>query len=348
MAIKVIRAELANRPEFIRRFEVEAHLVARLEHPHIVPLYDYWREPGSAVPRDAAAPRRHARAADRRQPLDVRRSGPSREHVGAALSAAHRAGIVHRDVKPANVFLDGEGNYFLGDFGIAYEAAAPQHATDSLSVGSPAYASPEQLRREPVGPPADVHGLAITLFEALTGRCRSRRRARRPSCCDVSCNDPLPPVDAVRPDLPPARRRGARTKATAKDPAERYATVDEFVDAFTARVRARRRRRRVGAATVVGELRNPYKGLRAFQEADAADFHGRQRLVDRARRELAGPHAHGALLHGRRAVRLGQVVRRPRRTPAGDPGRRARRLVSAGSSPRWCRVPIRSRSSSRR
>ena len=170
VAIKVIREELANRPEFIRRFEAEAHLVARLEHPHIVPLYDYWREPSSAwlVMRLFRGGTLEDRVATGTLPLvDVVTIATQ---IGGALEAAHRAGVVHRDVKPANVFLDREGNAFLGDFGIAYADAVPHVALDSLSVGSPAYASPEQLRREPVGPPADVHGLAITVYECLAGR----------------------------------------------------------------------------------------------------------------------------------------------------------------------------------
>ena len=85
-------------------------------------------------------------------------------------STAHAEGVVHRDVKPANVFLDEVGNFYLGDFGIALEATEVSDPTAALSAGSPAYASPEQLRREPVGPPADVHGLGISINEALTGR----------------------------------------------------------------------------------------------------------------------------------------------------------------------------------
>ena len=160
VAVKVIRSELANRPEFIRRFEAEAHLVARLEHPRIVPLYDYWREPDRAC-----LVFRYLRGGTlealltRSGPLPVEAAVRLVEHIGAALSAAHEAGVVHRDVKPANVFLDEAGNYYLGDFGIALEAAQLSDPTAALSAGSPAYAAPEQLRQETVGPAADVHGL---------------------------------------------------------------------------------------------------------------------------------------------------------------------------------------------
>ncbi|MFN0089728.1 MAG: protein kinase domain-containing protein [Acidimicrobiales bacterium] len=152
VAVKVIRAELANRPEFIRRFEAEAHLVAAIEHPHVVPLYDYWREPDRAylVFRYLRGGTLEARlTAGSPLPLDQVRT--LAVQVGAALTAAHRAGVVHRDVKPANVFLDELGDFYLGDFGIALVGTELTDPTAALSAGSPAYAAPEQLRRERTG-----------------------------------------------------------------------------------------------------------------------------------------------------------------------------------------------------
>ena len=198
VAIKQIRAELANRPEFIRGFDVEAHRVARLEHPYIVPLYDYWREPNSAY-----LVMRYLRGGSLESAL---RSGPWQldrvvgmvEQVGSALDTAHRSGIVHRDVKPANVLLDDEGHSYLTDFGIALGAEESADPEAALSAGSPAYAAPEQLRREAVGPPADVHGLAITAYEALTGRLPFPDEPTQAALLKRQLHDPIPAVSQSR------------------------------------------------------------------------------------------------------------------------------------------------------
>ncbi|MBL8055187.1 MAG: protein kinase [Anaerolineales bacterium] len=118
VAIKVIAPAHADRPEFIRRFEAEARLVARLEHPHIVPLYDYWREPGGAY-----LVMRYLRGGNLREarpsgPWPLERVVQLAEQVGGALQAAHRQGVAHGDVKPENILLDEAGNAYLSDFGI--------------------------------------------------------------------------------------------------------------------------------------------------------------------------------------------------------------------------------------
>src|SRR5215468_2276912 len=153
VAIKVIQPQLANHPDFIRRFEVEAQLVARLEHPHIVPLYDYWREPGGAylVMRYLRGGTLHALI--QRGPLALEVVARLLEQVGAALSAAHRQEVVHRDLKPANILLDADANFYLADFGIAKDlgdAGLSDLTQAGAVVGSPAYLSPEQIRAEPV------------------------------------------------------------------------------------------------------------------------------------------------------------------------------------------------------
>ncbi len=143
VAVKVVRPELADDPDYVRRFETEARLVARLEHPHIVPLYDFWREPGGAYlvfryVRGGTAASRHA------GPWPLAEVDRLATEVGAALGIAHAAGVTHRDVKPANVLFDESGNSYLSDFGIAIDGPDLGAVDGFRSAGSPLYASPEQ------------------------------------------------------------------------------------------------------------------------------------------------------------------------------------------------------------
>ena len=150
VAVKVIRPDLANEPEFIRRFEVEAQLVARLEHPHIVPLYDYWRDPdgaylvmrwirgGSLATRLTAGNR-----------LDLDQAADLVAQLAPALDAAHRAGAIHRDMKPSNVLFDEDGNAYLSDFGIAFDMTAQPSTEPAVDART------------------DVAGLGLLLQQAL-------------------------------------------------------------------------------------------------------------------------------------------------------------------------------------
>ncbi|MCP3934991.1 MAG: serine/threonine-protein kinase PknK, partial [Actinomycetia bacterium] len=282
VAVKQIRAELANRPEFIRRFEAEAQMIAHLEHPYVVPLYDYWREPDTAylIMRWLRGGTLEDRLAQGR--LDVDEALKLVRQVGSALGIAHRAGVVHRDVKPANVFLDGEGDYFLGDFGIALGAEDLSDPSAALSAGSPAYASPEQLRREAVGPPSDVHGLGISVFEALTGQLPFPTENTQASLLNRQLNDTIPLVRSTRTDVPDNVDEVLQ-RATAKDPADRYQSIEEFVRAFEDAIEGSEstpHQRGVGTLIATGDASNPYRGLRPFNEPDAGQFFGRDRLVD--------------------------------------------------------------------
>ena len=272
VAIKVIRPELANQPDFVRRFEREAQLVARLEHPHIVPLYDYWREPDAAY-----LVMRFLRGGSledllRMRPLDPDDASRILDQVGAALSAAHQQGIVHRDVKPGNVLLDEDGSAYLSDFGIALETGAPEQTAGTAVPGTPAYLSPEQIRLEPTGPSGDIYSLGVVLYEMLTGQHPFPRSPLR-TLLDEQHQRPLPSVREHRPDLPPAIDP-AIARATAKDPHARFTDVLELCSAF---------RSAIGSTSslvgIRGEARNPYKGLRAFLEADHADYFGRESLT---------------------------------------------------------------------
>jgi WD40 repeat protein/DNA-binding SARP family transcriptional activator len=279
VAIKAVHPELANHPDFVRRFEREAQIVARLEHPHVVPLYDYWREPDAAylVMRYLRGGNLEDILAD--GPLDPARAASILDQMAAALSAAHRQGIVHRDVKPGNVLLDEEGNAYLTDFGVALDVGAPEKTSGTMMRGTPAYLSPEQIRLEPAVPASDVYALGIVLYEMLTGE-HPFPGSSLATLLDQHLRDPLPSVQATRPNLPAAIDDVVR-KATAKVVGERFGDPIEVAAAFRVILEGSAAPREEPR-----EMRNPYKGLRAFIEADAADFFGREAVTNRLLRRL--------------------------------------------------------------
>jgi DNA-binding SARP family transcriptional activator len=297
VAVKQIRAELANHPDFVRRFETEAQTVAMLEHPHIVPLYDYWREPDGAylVMRYVSGGSLESEVLH--GGLDELRLRRFVEQAGSALEAAHRLGVIHRDVKAANVLLDDNGNFYLTDFGIAFiGSAVDDELATSLSTGSPAYASPEQLRRQVLDIRTDVYGFGITLFEAATGRLPFADAPNEAALVRRQLDDPVPAPSSVEPSVPRWVDEVV-ARATAKNPADRYASMAELMAAVAPQAVAPvDMRYRLGSGTVVGELVNPFKALRAFREADTADFFGRNRLVARFIEVLSQPGSAGRLL----------------------------------------------------
>ena len=165
VAVKVIRPEYANHPAFVRNFEAEARLVARLEHPHIVSLYDFWRDHEGAYLVMPFLSGRSLAGSDHGA-LPVDRVAVIMREVGSALAYAHRQGVIHRDVKPANILLDGEGNAYLADFGIAVRAV--ERATGLVS-SSQIYRAPEDRDGMAVDERSDVYSLAAVAAELLTG-----------------------------------------------------------------------------------------------------------------------------------------------------------------------------------
>ena len=300
VAVKVILPEYANTPMFIRRFETEAQLVARLEHPYIVPLYDYWRDPNGAY-----LVMRYLRGGNltdlikRDGPLSFERAGIMLNQIASALAVAHASGVVHRDLKPDNILLDESGNHYLTDFGIAKDIGAESMDLTQTGtiIGSPAYLSPEQITGDEVTPLSDVYSLGILLHYALTGE--HPFPGKTPTAMLVhQMKDPLPLLEVRRADAPDALE-DVLQRATAKDPDSRYTSVMELAIAFNRALRddasstsELERLTTVEARLIITgmdsrDIQNPYKGLKAFEEADANDFYGRgeltETLIDRLR-----------------------------------------------------------------
>lgn len=284
VAVKIILPSIANHPDFIRRFEAEAQLVARLEHPHIVPLYDYWREPGVAylVMRLLRGGSLQGLMRENTLPLDM--VARLLEQIGSALIAAHRIGVIHRDLKPANILLDEDQNAYLADFGIAKNLGNPEIGEQTMAgavIGSPQYMSPEQIRSLTVQPQSDIYCLGVMLYEMLTGKLPFVG----PTPIDYiqqHISTPMPALSANRTGLP-ASLDAVIGRATAKELDERYSDVSEMLTEFRQAVSGLVASHSISILeedeASTREMVNPYKGLRAFSEADVEDFFGRETLV---------------------------------------------------------------------
>jgi serine/threonine-protein kinase len=233
VAVKVLPRTFLHDPSFFERFEREVDVIAHLEHPHILPIYDY----GKAEDMPYIAMRylgggSMAQLIRRgRQPLE-KLDRPFMQ-VSQALDHAHRQGIIHRDLKPGNIMLDEEGNAYLSDFGIARIMGS--NLTGSMIIGTPAYMSPEQANGLPLDARSDIYALGIVLFELITGR--EPFQAETPMALLLKhISEPMPPLASFRPDIPDEVER-VIMKATAKDPNQRYSSAGDMAKAFSEALR---------------------------------------------------------------------------------------------------------------
>jgi serine/threonine protein kinase len=233
VAIKVLPPLHADRPEFGERFEREAKAIAQLHHPNIVPIYDFGQDgdyrflvmryiDGATTLRDLM-----------KTSLSLTQVTDLVGQVAAALGHAHRQGIIHRDVKPSNVMMDGQWA-LLTDFGLARMAEALVELTGSgIGIGTPAYMSPEQGRGLAVDHRSDIYSLGIILFEMLTGQIP--HNADTPFAVVFRrITEPLPMPRTLNPGIPEDVEQVV-LKALATEPAHRFEAADEMAQALQRR-----------------------------------------------------------------------------------------------------------------
>ncbi len=236
VALKAIAPELADDPTFRERFKRESRIAASIEHPNVIPVYEAGEGEGVLY-----LIMRYVEGTDLRALIDAEgRLSPERgtrivAQVAAALAAAHRRDLIHRDVKPANVLIDASGerdHAYLTDFGIARNAAATSALTRTGSViGTLDYLAPERIEDQRGDGRSDVYALGCVLFEALTGTL-PYARDNDAAKMFAHLTAPVPSARALTPGVP-EELDSLAMRAMAKDPAERFPTAGEMAQALT-------------------------------------------------------------------------------------------------------------------
>ncbi len=232
VALKVLSPELSGSQRFRDRFLRESKLAASIDHPNIVPIYDADEAEGVLY-----IAMRYVEGSDLKQAirgegrLEPQRVSAILDQVASALDAAHARGLVHRDVKPANVLLTHDDHVYVSDFGLTKRAVSVSGLTETGQfVGTIDYVAPEQIKGDPVDHRADVYSLGCLLFESLTGH------APYPRDIEVGVlwahvETPPPSLSEERPDLP-AEVDDVVALAMAKDPGERTAAAGDVAAGF--------------------------------------------------------------------------------------------------------------------
>src|SRR4051812_18163641 len=226
VALKVLHPHYGDDAEYVERFRREARSVAQLSHPNIVTVIDRGESDGSQyIVFEFVDGESLKQLVDRSGPLPARRAIELGLQMAEALAFAHQHGLVHRDVKPQNVLINGDGEAKVTDFGIARSLDVEHGVTQTGTVlGTSNYLSPEQARGQAVTPATDVYSLGVVLFEVLTGEVPFPGE-NFVAVAMKHINEPPPSLLEKRPDVP-VRLVYAIERALAKDPADRFPSME--------------------------------------------------------------------------------------------------------------------------
>src|SRR4051794_24748330 len=228
VALKILHPHYGGDAEYVERFRHEARSVAQLSHPNIVTVIDRGESDGQQyIVFEYVDGESLKQLVDRSGPLPARRAIELTLQVAEALAFAHNAGLVHRDVKPQNVLVTEDGEAKVTDFGIARSLDVEHGVTQTGTVlGTSNYLSPEQARGQTVTPATDVYSLGVVLYELLTGEVPFPGETFV-AVAMKHINEEPPSVLERRPDVP-VRLAAAIDRALAKEPRQRFASMDAF------------------------------------------------------------------------------------------------------------------------
>src|SRR5262245_54865069 len=232
VALKVLAARIAEDERFRERLLRESRLAASLDHPNVIPIYEAGEEDGRLFIAMRYVPGGDLKALLRREgALDPARAVAVFEQIADALDAAHRHGLVHRDVKPSNVLLDRDGvreHCYLADFGLT-QSASEHGPADGQLMGTVDYVSPEQIRGDPIDGRADQYGLACLMFKCLTGTVPYEQRSDL-AALFAHLEEPVPRASERATDLP-EELDPVLAKGMAQSPGDRFGSCTALVTA---------------------------------------------------------------------------------------------------------------------
>jgi serine/threonine-protein kinase len=242
VAVKVLPPSLSRQPGYLERFNREAEVAAGLEHPHIVPIYDY----GATADGISYVAMRLLTGGSLERRLDPEHTGQFRKpsfgeltiflhQIAGALDHAHSRGVIHRDIKPGNIMFDSHGSAYVVDFGIARLVDATTRLTmTGMVVGTPSYMAPELWMTENATSASDQYALAVMIYGMIAGR--HPFEATTPfGMMEKHLNEPPPPLNAIVSGIPQSLTQ-VIVRALAKDPKDRYPTVSAFAEEFATAV----------------------------------------------------------------------------------------------------------------